>query len=422
MSRFWSLISMPLVRNWIMYVLSAAGTSFLGFVFWTALANTRPAEAIGLASGLLSVASLLGGIANLGFGFALIRYLPGEPRGTPRFVLLNTSYTLSGAAGLIVAGCFLLLADWFAPALSHLVGTLAGAVLLVLLVIAGAWNALTDQILTAYRHGVLLLAKNLLAGFIKIPLALFILTSAVVGIGQSVTVSMFVVIGLVVVVGLPRLERGYRPRAFIGARSVPRLLAFALPNHVASWLWESPKHLLPILVLNRFGADANAAFYIAWTIAALVYMVGGALSRSLFAEAAHDPTAIPRYLFKAAATAFLAQALALIGIALFGRMVLGLFGEFYADQSLEALVILSAAAFGYTASRLAQTVLRIHGRLVTLTVLSSLPVSGMLIAQVLWPARQPVDLAWAWFVVSSLTGVASMVAVLVWAYCGRAGR
>ena len=417
-----SLVKTPLVSNWIMYVLSAVGTSFLGFVFWTALARTRPPEEIGLASGLLSAAALLAGVANLGFGFALIRYLPGESRGASRCGLMNTSYTLSGITGLIVAVCFILLVDWFAPALGPLLETLAGMVLLVLLVISGAWSTLTDQVLTAYRQGVLLLAKNLLAAGIKIPLALFVLTGAVVGIGQSVALGMLVVIGWVVVTALPRLEPGYRPRSAIAAHVVPRLVSFALPNHLASWLWESPKHLLPILVLNRFGADANAAFYIAWTIAALVYVIGGALSRSLFAEAAHDATAITRYLIKAAATAFAGQALALIGIVLVGRPILALFGEFYAEQSLSSLIILSSAAFGYTVSRLAQTVLRVQGRLTTLTLLSAMPAVGMLGAQVLWPASQPTELAWAWLVVSCVTGIASLLAVLGRAHDGSAGQ
>lgn len=406
-----SLVKTSLVSNWIMYVLSAGGTSLLGFVFWTALARTRPPDDIGLASGLLSAAALLGGVANLGFGFALIRYLPGEPVGTSRFRLLNTSFTLSGITGLFVALFFVLVVEWLAPELSPLLGSLAGVVLLVLLVIAGAWSTLTDQVLMAYRQGVLLLTKNLLVGGIKIPLALLVLTGAVIGIGQSVAVSLLVVIGWVVLAVLPRLERGYRVRAAITARAVPRLVGFGLPNHVASWLWESPKHLLPILVLNLMGADANAAFYIAWTIAALVYVIGGALSRSLFAEGSHDAAVVARYLVKAAGVAYAGQAVAVIGIVLVGRPVLKLFGEFYAAQSMEPLIILSLAAFGYTASRLAQTVLRIQGRLVTLAVVSGMPVAGMLVSQVFWPAGEPTELAWAWLAVSSGTAIMSVLAV-----------
>ena len=49
----------------------------------------------------------------------------------------------------------------------------------------------------------------------------------------------------------------------------------------------APNLILPIMVLNVLGAEQAAYYYIAYAIAALLFMIPGAISTSLFVEGSH---------------------------------------------------------------------------------------------------------------------------------------
>ena len=69
----------------------------LGFLFWALAARTMTADNVGLASGAVSAAMLLAGLAQLGLGYGLVRHLShtDNPNG-----LLNLSIVLSGLTAL----------------------------------------------------------------------------------------------------------------------------------------------------------------------------------------------------------------------------------------------------------------------------------------------------------------------------------
>jgi len=49
----------------------------------------------------------------------------------------------------------------------------------------------------------------------------------------------------------------------------------------------APNMILPIMVLNVLGAEQAAYYYIAYAIAALLFMIPNAISMSLFVEGSH---------------------------------------------------------------------------------------------------------------------------------------
>ena len=61
--------------------------------------------------------------------------------------------------------------------------------------------------------------------------------------------------------------------------------------------------ILPIMVLNVLGAEQAAYYYIAYAIAALLFMIPGAISTSLFVEGSHGE-ALKRTVVKSLVTIF----------------------------------------------------------------------------------------------------------------------
>ena len=65
----------------------------------------------------------------------------------------------------------------------------------------------------------------------------------------------------------------------------------------------APNLILPIMVLNVLGAEQAAYYYIAYAIAALLFMIPNAISMSLFVEGSHGE-ALKRTVVKSLVTIF----------------------------------------------------------------------------------------------------------------------
>jgi O-antigen/teichoic acid export membrane protein len=82
----------PLYANAAYLFGVTAVSSLTGFFFLGIAARLYDPEAVGLATAGISAVALVAGIANLGLGNGLVRYLP-EARSPVR--LLNTVFTLA---------------------------------------------------------------------------------------------------------------------------------------------------------------------------------------------------------------------------------------------------------------------------------------------------------------------------------------
>jgi len=58
------------------------------------------------------------------------------------------------------------------------------------------------------------------------------------------------------------------------------IMHFSFANYIAALLWFATTFILPLMVVNLIGAEANAYFYIAWAMATVLFAVP--LSTSFF--------------------------------------------------------------------------------------------------------------------------------------------
>lgn len=95
---------------------------------------------------------------------------------------------------------------------------------------------------------------------------------------------------------------------------------FAFANYVSTVLWSAPAFLLPLLVINVLGREANAYFYIAFSISGLLAMIPMAVSLSVFAHGSHDERHLARHTLEGAR--FAEQATRLLWVLALGALVL----------------------------------------------------------------------------------------------------
>lgn len=399
----------PLFANAYFFIATAVATSGLGFIFWQLVANHFAPDSVGRASGYMSTIALISSIGNLGVGFAIVRFLSAT-KGSLRARLINSSYTLTGLATLGVGGAYLVVSDRLTPALGYANDSIGSGLAVLGFALVWTWYGLSDQVFTAYRAGKYVLWKNLLANLLKIPLPLLVLTSARGGIEASTALAMTAALVWIFVVALPAVQPGYQAKLTLSSGQPERMIRYSLPNYVAAWLWQAPNMILPIIVLNRFGAESNAEFFVAWMIASLVNVIGASFAGSLFAELSHEPSSLKFFFWRTTILAVSLQAAVALTIWLVRAPLLGLFGPTYVENSVEIVRILLLGSFGFTLSALAQSILRAASRLRALTLVSAVPLTCLGLGAWLHPDLGMPHLAGYWLL--GVTGSATLALLL----------
>jgi O-antigen/teichoic acid export membrane protein len=233
-----------------------------------------------------------------------------------------------------------------------------------------------DNLLAAQRLAAVVLVRNAAAGALKlVPLA------TIHGDDPRtlyLAATMPVLLSAVgVLAALPRLVPGYRLRAPVYSPAVRQVVAFAIRTFPGALLSGAPQFALPLIAVYVLGAREYAFFYVAWSIAQILYLVPSVVANIALSEGSvHSGTgeagSVPAHALIARARRFSLLLLApacLVGAALTG-VVLRLYGGPYVGGAGWPLRLLVLAALPWTVVMLAQTQLRIEHRFAAVTVLT----------------------------------------------------
>ncbi|GAA4660713.1 hypothetical protein [Amycolatopsis dongchuanensis] len=236
---------------------SAAISAVAGMVGWILAAWLLPAADVGHTSAFVSGILLVAGIAELGLGPAVLRWLPRS--GAQRPVLLKRTYLLVLAGGLVGAVVFVLV-----PAGGEVAGHVTGGWWLFL-VAATAWTVFQfqDAVLTGVGRARWVPVENGLFALARL-VVLVVLAPLVGGLGLVLSWLVPTVLTVLVVTALVfrRLRPQEEPGVLPDRREVVRLLGPTYPGTVCVVVLYN---LVPLIMLHRFGADANAVFFVVWT-------------------------------------------------------------------------------------------------------------------------------------------------------------
>ncbi|MEU4428942.1 sugar transporter [Actinoplanes sp. NPDC024001] len=340
-----------LARNSLLIMATTVINGGLGYGYWMLAARSVPSDRIGTATALISAATAVSMIANLGAGHMFIQRLPGSR--TADWSRIVSGGLILGTAATAAAATIIALA---LPAVAGNFGFLAGFTgfgALVCTAVALTATSVLDHVYVAHRAGHGMLVRNLVLAVGKIVALLAVLSAGWHSAGAillSWTLPILLVSAATVVAGPGRLRPGARLRAAGITAELPHLRAALTGHHLINLTQAGPAVLLPVLVTARLGADANAHFYLAWMTASMLFMVSPAVASALYAERTNAaPVTVRRAAVVVAAVVGGPAAVLLIG----GDQILALFSAGYADSGGDLLTLLVIAAIPDAVTNLA---------------------------------------------------------------------
>ncbi len=338
-----SLYGVSLYRNAGYLMVGTAITSITGFLFWMVAARFYPVEAVGVGSAIISALGLLAIFSELGLGIGLIRFLPGAGRDGND--LINTCLTVSGLASIAIALVFLAGLGLWSPALLLVRAHPIFFATFVVFAVATALQPLISNAFLAKLNTKFIVIKAVIAGSLKIALVLvfaMFFTNAF-GIFVSTGLAMAIALLFAAFWFLPKVQNGYRPFPKIEKRVLNELSYYAAGNYVARILLLMTPLVLPLVVLNILGAEMNAYFYIAWTVAVVFQVIPSSIFNSLFAEGSNDEVSIRTNTAKSLKFTFLLLLPLTLLILIIAEKLLLLFGQAYSDNAALLLRIVVVA-------------------------------------------------------------------------------
>lgn len=391
-----------LFMNSAYLMLSMVIIAISGFLFWIVIARTASADIVGLATTILSVSSLISLLGMGGFDTVFIRFLAKSKK--PNHII-NTGMTITALLSGILAIGFCLLTPVISPAISFLAFNPLYIFLFALFTVFTTWNTVTNAVLIAQKRGGYVLGINIVFSAIKLTLP-FVLPSndpmvifSILGITQVVNVALSVW-------AMMRLSH-YTPRIRIDRIVLRNVYKFGAANYFANLFNLLPDSILPLIVLNQLGPHNSAYFYMAFTIANLLYTIIFSTAQATLAEASHDEPQGGHHLRRGLGIVMAMLIPSMLGVIVLAPYVLEVFGTDYRQNASELIVILALSGIPIALYSIQGTYFKITHQLkglLAMTVSNSIAIIGL--AYLLAGSYGLNGIGWAWL-------IGSIVAVLV---------
>jgi O-antigen/teichoic acid export membrane protein len=322
-------------------IAAAAVSALLGFAFWTVAAHLFSQAAIGYAAATTSAMSFLGTVGMFGLGTLLIAELP---KRAARANLVAAAMLASGVGSLLIGIVFVLAAPHVSANLRNSDGSLIGAAVLIAGVVLTAATFVFDQASIALLRGGLQLSRNFFlaaAKLLVLPAAALVLHDQY-GNGIALSWVAGTVISVIpVAMWLQWTGTTVMRRPDWGALGGMRRTVLAY-----NWLGlalTTPALLTPILVTALVSPAANGAFYAAWMMVSMLFLIPADLATVLFAVASGSTQALARKLRFTLAVSLWAGLPAVAILGFWGHLALGIFGPGYVREAALPLSLLAIA-------------------------------------------------------------------------------
>lgn len=386
-----------LFYNAINLMLSAGVTAIFGFVFWTIVARTFTPETVGLATTLLSMSGLLSLIGLVGFDTVFVRFLP---KSSHRNDEINNGMIISGLASGLVAAIFCALIPLLSSKLEFVNDNTWYQLSFIVFTIFATWNTLTNAVLIAYRRTSFVIIINILFSALKMSLPFIIHSGGPMTIFTFTGIAQVVNVLLSVAVLMKYFD--YRPALKLQKSLLFEIRRYGSAVYFAQLLNLIPDSCLPLIVVNKLGAVEAAYFYIAFTIANLLYTVAFSTAQALLAEASHDEEHLAYHLRSGLkfATALIVPMIIILFFVC--PYILQLFGDHYKEGAVGLLRIMSIAGLGVVVGALINFVFKQTKNLKALLVTSGTNAIATIVLSIIFvvPFGLP-GIGWS-FIVSAI--------------------
>ncbi len=338
-----------------------------GFLFWGLASRLYTPTEIGLVSAMISACALVAGLAGPGFNLGVVRFLP-EAQNPVQF--LNAVYTAIILSSLLAGGIYLGGLHWWSPGLKILVETPWYTAGFIVFVIAINLGATVRETFVARRQSKYSLWYTAIANLSRLALVIPLAWIGLAGLSIAVLAGYSLALWISWMYMLPLAETGYHFTPTWNWSAVKPILTFSFGNYLVNLIGQLPQTILPLMILETLGAQANGTAYIALMLGSLILSPGLALSMSSFAEGANQSETSSNLLSHAARIALLITILVAGITFLAASPLLSLFGPDYARSSTALLRWLSLAAIPAVLNQMYFSWLRIKKQTRPLILLS----------------------------------------------------
>jgi len=365
--------------NALALMITTVATAVLGLVFWTVAARLYAPTQVGLGSATISTLTLLAGLAQFNLGNVYGRFLPTSGRSSRRFVF--TGYAAVAVSGLLLGAGFLALG--FGAAI---VTTTSDRWWFPVLVAVLAIFTLQDYVLVAIQAAKVVPVENIIFSVVKIVLLVVLAGHAP---HRGITISWVIpaAIGVLIISavlrvrGLPHAGSAGAPA---GSLPGPRALGSVVAGeYVTGAIQVIIPMGLPLIVVWRLGAEANAYFAMPWLIATAVTMLTWNVASSLLVEAALDPAQARALVRRALRLTLVIGSVGSVLQLAAAPLVLGVLGSGYATRGTDLLRVLALTIPANAVLVTWATLMRIHGRMIVLILQQTVTTAAVLVLTVL---------------------------------------
>lgn len=394
----------PLYRNSFFLMADTIVTSGLGFFFWMVVARFYTEAEVGLGAAIISAMLLLSLLARLGFGPALIRFLPKAEKPAD---MINSCFTLSGIVALALAAIFIIGINLWSPALGFIRENPVFPTAFAIFVLFLTFSEMMGAIFIANRRAEFVLSKNAIFSLLKIPLPIImVLLSPAFGIVASWGNAIGVALVISLFLFLPRVQNVYKPMPKLSLGIIGNMWKYSAGSYLTSLFTTAPEMVLPIMIVNLLGAEHNAYFYVAWMIAGLLFAIPEAVSYSLFAEGSHFEDTLRVNVRRSFKFIFLLLIPAIILLFLLGRWLLLLFGGSYSINGLMLLWILGISTVFIGVNGVYSSILRVQGRVKELAIIFGFITTTVLVGSYfIIPTTGIIGVGYAWLAAQGIVCV-----------------
>jgi O-antigen/teichoic acid export membrane protein len=337
-----------ILKNAFSLVATTGLTSGLGFAYWAVAAKLFSQQSVGYSVAAISITTLMSWLGVFGLGTLLIGELPRRASLTERVGLISSAVIASGVISLILTLGFVVITPHFTASFDDVTNSVGRAAVLCAAVVLTAMGVVFDSATIGLLRGGLQLTRNLTFVVVK----MFTLLAAAFVIHRTFGIGIFLSWVAAIPLSLvPIIIRLWTTHELILPRPDWTEL-FRLRNTVFAHSWlnfaiQGPPLLLPVLVASVVPASVNAGYFLAWTIANMLFILPGHLTTVLFAVAAGDSDALAPKLRFTLRVSIMIGVPAMLALSLGSHFILSIFGAGYAKV---ATVPLALMALGYLPS------------------------------------------------------------------------
>lgn len=397
----------PLYKNSLFNMASTFILGALGFVFWIIVARLYKTEDVGIATTLISVMTLLSSLTIMGLNVSLNRYLP---QSSNKNELINSSLIIIMIVTIIASAIFFSGLQIFSRELLFLRSNVFYIFSFTIFIICCSWDTLIDSVFMAFRAAGNILIKNSIISISKLVTPFALIAFGAYGIFVSTASGL----ALGTLAGLIILSRSFkvRPSISVNASLIKEMSAYSFANYITDFMFNMPKLVLPIIILNILLAKYAAYYYVASMIQNILLIIPLATTQALLTEGSYNEAELRKHVKKAIIIISVLLLPVTVLIVFAGNILLQFFGMNYAQDAFQFLQIYSISTIFTALLLIFNAIMNIKHKIKLLILSNAIASILTLWLSYAFISGGLVGIGWGWILGQAVAGLVSLFFVI----------